>query len=199
MNLLCLVVDDEIKSLGYLTRYIQKITVLNLVKVTDNALEAKAFIENNNIDLLITDIDMPYFTGFELYELFKTKCKVIFITAHLNQVQEALYKNAVAVLLKPFSFEQFKEAVENAFKIINFDKMAETNITPILNIDCLGQREKEVFLLIGEGKSSQEISDLKFVSLKTVENHRQNIRRKLNLTGKHSLTLFAAEYVKNLK
>lgn len=199
MNLLCLVVDDEINSMGYLIRYIQQIPKLNLVKVTAEAQEAKSYLESNKIDLLITDIQMPHITGFELYELFSTQCKLIFITGHGEKITEALFKNAIAVLPKPFSFELFEQAVEKAFKIIIFDKNAEIDKLENIDIEKLTPTQKDIFQLIGENKTSQEIANIKFVALKTVENHRQNIREKLKLTGKHSLTLVAVDYAKRLK
>ncbi len=199
MNLLCLVVDDEINSMGYLIRYIEQIPSLNLVKVTDQAQEAKSFLENNKIDLLITDIQMPHVSGLELYELFNTQCKLIFITGYTEKITEALLKNAIAVLPKPFSFELFEHAVEKANKIISFDKSAENDRFTNKNIEKLTHTQMEIFQLIGQNKTSHEIAEIKFISLKTVENHRQNIREKLNITGKHSLTLVATKYMNKLK
>jgi two-component system nitrate/nitrite response regulator NarL len=55
------------------------------------------------------------------------------------------------------------------------------------------KREKEIFRLIGEGKTSNEISDMLFIGKTTVDTHRKNILKKLNIHGKSDLVRFAVE------
>jgi DNA-binding NarL/FixJ family response regulator len=199
MNLNCVFVDDELHSMGCLLRYIERTPILKLLFHTKNSVEAKQFISNNEIDLLITDIQMPHLSGIELAESFKNKFEVIFITGYSETIVNALQISPIAILTKPFSFETFEQAISKAIKIISYNKGLEKIDSEIIENKFLTKTELEILTLIGNGKTSKEIADAKFITLKTVENHRQNIREKLDLKGKHTLTLYAKEFVEKLK
>lgn len=66
MSLNCIAVDDEQSNLSYLSRIIAENKALNLVYTTTNPLEVQIYIENNAVDLLITDINMPKLSGIAL-------------------------------------------------------------------------------------------------------------------------------------
>ncbi|WP_369803407.1 LuxR C-terminal-related transcriptional regulator [Flavobacterium sp. LM4] len=70
--------------------------------------------------------------------------------------------------------------------IIVKDELTKTNI-------LLSNREKEILKLIGEGKTSNDIADVLFISKSTVDTHRKNILKKINLYGKTDLIRFAVE------
>ncbi|WP_298516709.1 LytTR family DNA-binding domain-containing protein [uncultured Kordia sp.] len=110
-NLKCLIVDDETPPIRLLESYIKKVPFLELVGSTSNPVEAIGIIENEALDLLFLDIQMPTITGIQLSKIVKDKVSVIFTTAYPKFALESYELNAVDYLLKPFEFERFYSAV----------------------------------------------------------------------------------------
>lgn len=108
----CISLDDSPLALELLENYISGISYLYLVKSCNNASEAIEILEKENIDLVFLDIQMPDITGIDLLKSLKVKPKVIFTTAYSNYAIEGFNQNASDYLLKPFSMERFKTAVE---------------------------------------------------------------------------------------
>ncbi len=196
MTLNCLLVDDEPASLNYLATCLADISNTTITLATNNSKIAFDFIQNNTIDLLLTDIDMPDLNGFELAKSTNLNCKTIFITGYTNLAVDALGKNAVSILTKPFSQKQLTNAIEQAYKII-FMENAEKENERILNLyKMLTSTEQKIILEIAKGKSAMQIADSLFVSNKTVGSHKENIKQKLNLKNSYALDIFAFKIAK---
>jgi DNA-binding LytR/AlgR family response regulator len=116
----CLIVDDEPPAIRLLEKYVAKVAFLELVTTTTNSLEALQIIENQNIDLVFLDIQMPNLTGIQLSKIVKGKVKIIFTTAYPQFALESYDLDAVDYLLKPFEFERFYQAV---LKVKSDDKI----------------------------------------------------------------------------
>jgi len=112
MLLRCLLVDDEPLAREGLAQYIQKVPFLELVGTCSNAFEAIDQLQNNHIDLLFLDIQMPDLTGLEFVNAFRQLPAIIFTTAHREYAVEGFELDAVDYLLKPFSFNRFLKAVQ---------------------------------------------------------------------------------------
>jgi len=110
-HLKCIIVDDEPPAIRLLEKYVSKVAFLELVTTTTNSLEALQIIEEQHIDLVFLDIQMPNLTGIQLSKIVKGKVKIIFTTAYPQFALESYDLNAVDYLLKPFEFERFYEAV----------------------------------------------------------------------------------------
>ena len=110
-HLKCIIVDDEPPAIRLLEKYVAKVAFLELVTTTTNSLEALQIIEEQHIDLVFLDIQMPNLTGIQLSKIVKGKVKIIFTTAYPQFALESYDLNAVDYLLKPFEFERFYEAV----------------------------------------------------------------------------------------
>ena len=78
----CLVIDDEPHAVQLLADYVQKSKDLELVNTFTNPIEAFHFLNENPIDLLFLDIQMPELTGIQLLKLIPNKCQIIFTTAY---------------------------------------------------------------------------------------------------------------------
>jgi len=107
----CIIIDDEPPAIRLLEKYVAKVSFLELVATTTNSLEALTLIENNAIDVLFLDIQMPNLTGIQLSKIIKGKVKIIFTTAYPKFALESYNLDAVDYLLKPFEFERFYQAV----------------------------------------------------------------------------------------
>lgn len=115
----CLIVDDERPALKLLAAYIDKLPHLKLIAACENAMQAIAALQENKIDLLFLDIQMPDLTGLELLKVLKEKPQVVLTTAYREYAVEGFALDVTDYLVKPFSFERFLQAVNKGTEIIN--------------------------------------------------------------------------------
>ncbi len=118
----CIIIDDEPSSQDVLEQFVSNIDFLVLKGICNHAVEAKEVIENEKIDLLFLDINMPIISGLEFYKSLNNPPLVIFTTAYATYAVEGFEINATDYLLKPFSFERFLKAVTKAKDILKQDE-----------------------------------------------------------------------------
>jgi two-component system response regulator LytT len=107
----CLVVDDEQIACQIIEQYILQHEGLTLVGKCRNALEAFAVLEQQAVDLLFLDIEMPLVNGITFLKALAKPPQVIFTTAHADYALQGYELDVIDYLLKPFSFERFRKAV----------------------------------------------------------------------------------------
>jgi len=117
MKLNCIVVDDSAIQRMTITKLVNESTNLNLVGDFANALEAKNAINNNSVDLIFLDIEMPLINGFDLLDGLKTKPQIVFITSKADYAVKAFDYEATDFLQKPISKERFLKAVKKALEL----------------------------------------------------------------------------------
>jgi len=110
----CLVVDDEELARALLQNYIGRMPNLELVASCANPLEAMSVLQQQAVDLLFLDIQMPELTGIEFLRTLTHKPLVIFTTAYAEFALDGYALDVTDYLLKPFSFERFLQAVNKA-------------------------------------------------------------------------------------
>jgi len=110
----CIIVDDEPLARDIIESFVEKVPYLKLICSCANAFEASAAIQENNIDLLFLDIQMPDINGLKFLETLEYQPYVIFTTAYSEYAIEGYEKNAVDYLLKPIAPERFLKAVNKA-------------------------------------------------------------------------------------
>jgi DNA-binding LytR/AlgR family response regulator len=113
----CLVVDDEPAARDVISRYLQQLPMVQLAGECGNAIEAMNFIQNEPIDLLFLDINMPQLNGTDLLKILKNPPKTIFTTAHEEYALQGYELDAVDYLLKPIQFDRFLKAVQKALQL----------------------------------------------------------------------------------
>ncbi|WP_294243939.1 LytTR family DNA-binding domain-containing protein [uncultured Chryseobacterium sp.] len=104
--------DDEILALKIIEAYAGKIENLSLERMFHVQADAQKYLNKFPVDLIFLDIEMPSKNGMDFYNSISQNTKVIFTTAYSEYAVEAFSINAVDYLLKPFSFERFRSAVE---------------------------------------------------------------------------------------
>ncbi|MBN8782207.1 MAG: DNA-binding response regulator [Sphingobacteriales bacterium SCN 48-20] len=110
----CLVVDDEPLAQNLLKNYIGKIASLELAGATSDVFAALDMAQQQKVDLIFLDVQMPELTGIQFMKILAGKCKVILTTAYEEYALQAFDLDVVDYLLKPFSFERFAAAVQKA-------------------------------------------------------------------------------------
>ncbi len=110
----CIIVDDEPLALDLLESYVKRTPFLELVGRCANAFEAMEVIENQSVELLFLDIQMPDLNGVQFSRTLKPGLKVIFTTAFEHYALEGFKVDALDYLLKPFNYEEFLKAANKA-------------------------------------------------------------------------------------
>lgn len=116
----CIALDDEPLALQLISEYASKIDFINLQKTFTDADEARTWIQENNVDLLFLDIQMPDVNGVQFYKSLEKKPQVIFTTAFSEYAVEGFNVDAVDYLLKPFEYDRFAKAVQKAKEYLEF-------------------------------------------------------------------------------
>ena len=184
---------------------------VDLVGEACNGLEAIRCVENLEPDLLLLDISMPLMSGLSVVSDVKSRfpeVKIILLTVHESEeyLREAVKKGVEGFCLKKADFSELEEAIRTVLQ-------GRTYVSPMLqsatgsvngsrtDLDSstaaatawqsLTQREKDVLKLVGEGYRNKEIGALLYISPKTVEKHRSNLMKKLDLHNASALTTYA--------
>ncbi|MDE7355831.1 MAG: LytTR family DNA-binding domain-containing protein [Rikenellaceae bacterium] len=113
----CLAVDDEPLALDIITAFCDKIPFITNLTTCTSGVEAIGILEQNHIDLLFLDINMPHITGLELASLLRNPPITIFTTAYQDHALEGFNLSATDYLVKPFSFERFLKATSRAYEL----------------------------------------------------------------------------------
>ena len=106
----CLAIDDEPLALQQLVSYINKVPFLELAAQCRSAIEARRFLENDAVDAIFCDINMPDLNGMEFVKALMAPPLVVFTTAYSEYAVEGFKVNAVDYLLKPFGLQEFQRA-----------------------------------------------------------------------------------------
>lgn len=161
-------------------------------------------------DLVLMDLSMPKMNGLDAIAEVKNQCpdtKVLVLTVHKAEeyVFESLKAGADGYLLKDTTHTELILAVGTVLggkpylsPGISGDLVAgylegRKSLKSELSLEVLTRRERQVLKLIGEGYKNKEIADYLCVSVKTVEKHRANLMKKLDLHSGSALTAYAIE------
>lgn len=117
-----IIIDDEPMALEVIRGLTEKVTFVELTGYFTNSVEAMAFLQANQVDLLFLDIKMPDISGIELLKTISNPPMVIFTTAYSEHAVEGFELNAVDYLLKPFSLTRFLKACNKAYEYYELKK-----------------------------------------------------------------------------
>lgn len=118
-SLRTLIIDDEPIALEKLRTYTCRIPFLELAGACRSGIEAIDFMTANEVDLIISDINMPDLDGMEFVKTLPAPPMVIFITAYPQYAVESYKVSAVDYLLKPYGFAEFSHAVNKARELFD--------------------------------------------------------------------------------
>ena len=182
----------------------------NVVGTAGDGLEAIRRVESYQPDLLLIDLSMPRMSGMDAIRDIKKRfprTRIIALTVHKTDeyILATLQAGADGYVLKDASREELILAIRTVLegnpylspgvsqKVIEGYLNGKKVGTPLTAYDSLSAREKEVLKLIAEGYKNREIAELLCISLKTVEKHRANLMKKLDLHNAAALTSLALE------
>ena len=106
----CMAIDDEPLALQQIAAYIGKVPFLELAAQCQSALEAQQFLQQDTVDAIFCDINMPDLNGMDFIKALTAPPLVVFTTAYAEYAVEGFKVNAVDYLLKPFGLQDFQRA-----------------------------------------------------------------------------------------
>ncbi len=116
MKLTCVAVDDEPLALEKIVDYIEQVPFLDLQGKFDDGMEVLSFLQDNPVDLLFLDIQMPQLLGTQLVQILKNRPQIIFTTAYSEYAMDGYELDITDYLLKPISFGRFLKASQKALE-----------------------------------------------------------------------------------
>ena len=172
-------IDDEPLALRQIKSYIDRIEEAELVAMCSNAIEAKQMLEQESIDVMFVDINMPDVNGLDFVRSLTNAPIVIFTTAYSEYALEGYRLDAVDYLLKPFPFEDFKRAFEKASSVVELQKMRREKLSLESEIEAAdNEREKECdYISI---KADYKVTLVKYNTIIYAESVGEYVRLHLN-------------------
>ncbi len=205
-----IIADDHPIFRGGLKQIIEEEDDIEIIGEAADGQKALDMIREKNPDIAILDIDMPKKTGFEVLKELQgsdNTVNIIFLTMYKA---ENLFNEAMDLGIRGYVLKE--SAADDICESIRIVASGDYAISPLISkflvkrmtlheklkkenpgIEDLTPMEKRILKFVSENMSSKEIADKLFISYKTVETHRNNISKKLDLHGSLSLVRFALD------
>ena len=146
MKYKCLIVDDEELARELMSTHLAQLDGFQLIAACASAFDAYAVLQQEHIDLIFLDIEMPGLKGNDFLKSIDRQPHVIFTTAHRHYALEGYELNVIDYLLKPIVFTRFLQAIE---KFLSFIGREQTSPTAVDHIFVQHQR-KSVRLVLDD-------------------------------------------------
>ena len=183
---------------------------LDVIGEAEDGREAVRLASDLKPDLMLMDLSMPRMNGIEAIKEIKKQhpdIKILILTVYKTEeyVLASLQAGADGYILKEANHAEFLLAIRNVLmgkhylspeisgKVIEGYLKGQQDHAPVTVWDTLTSREREILKLVGEGYKNREIADDLCISMKTVEKHRENLMKKLDLHTASALTSYAIE------
>ncbi len=201
-----LLVDDHTILMDGIKSLVEKDESLCVVHMEVSAEKALEYLKTSDVDLLITDFNLPGMDGLSLIHTMKRirpELKIIVLSMHneIHLVKEILRAGVNGYVLKNDSHRQLLQAIADikdgkVFLSSDVNKILIGNLQNPDEGKMLSDREREILKLVAKEYTNNEIAQELFISERTVETHRKNIFRKTGTSSLVGLIKFA--YANNL-
>lgn len=201
------IADDHRLVLEGLVRLLADWPAIAAIHSASNGFEAYALSMKPEVDVLISDIEMPEMSGIELLRKVKQdrpELKVLMLSMHNNSglIREVIQLQADGYMLKSADREELQSAITAILSgnryfdqkvVLELARQPETAGEQHPSLKELTKREKEILKLIAQGYSNKSIADKLFISIKTVDSHRTHLMQKLDIHNTAGLTRFTIQ------
>ena len=177
----CLIIDDEELARKLISRHLSQLDEFQVLASCGSAIEASKILQEETVDLIFLDIEMPVLKGTDFFKNLINKPSVIFTTAYRDYAIDGFNLNAVDYLLKPISFERFFKAIEKfkSLKRQNSEKTAEETIDVRGDFIFIKKNRKHVKVFFDSILYVESLKD--YIKIHLDDNHHMI---------KHSITSF---------
>lgn len=132
-KLYCVVIDDEPIGKELIVNFVNTVPFLELKASFEDPVDALAYLHSHDIDIVITDINMPRISGIDLIRSIPKQPAIIFITAHRDFALDGFENGVVDFLVKPVAYDRFFKAVSRAQEKILSSAKKEISTTNTLD------------------------------------------------------------------
>jgi len=208
-----LIVDDEPLARTALAQILAARPDVERFDSASDAIEAQERLSKHSYDVMLLDISMPGMSSFEVGRLVDEHCtstRIVYLTMHEDQeyIQQALRSGASGYLLKDTPAPQLLDALREVHRggrslspqiqkkiqsTVSTDGQSREPARVPMRRNSLTRRECEVMKLLAEGNTVKQAAAVLGVSLKTVEAHKFNLMRKLDIHNKAQLVTAAIQ------
>lgn len=206
MSIRILVADDHQLFRKGIVKLFSASPQIEIVDQAENGQEAIEKAKKLKPDIVIMDLSMPVINGVDATRILHKELpeiRVLALSMHCDKhyIKEALEAGVSGYLFKNCTYDQLIEAINTVYQ---GEKYLSAKITEVLirdylskeeevhdNSEELSERESNILKLVAEGKSTREISDVLFISVKTIGTHKQHILEKLNIKSTAGLIKYA--------
>lgn len=196
------IVDDHPMVAEGIQSILESYDDLDVVATLGNGREAIDQLEALNPDVVLMDLNMPNVGGLTATEILlerRPDLRIVILTMHDNPeyISSALSHGAVGYLLKDVPTDEIKQAIDVVMSGQTYlCTGAKGSIAPDKQgaRETLTEREQTILLQLASGKSNKEVARTLDISVRTVETHRKNIKRKLGISSTAGLTRYAMEH-----
>jgi len=204
-----LIVEDHEVVIKGIKTLLEPYEELEITGYALDADEAQRKIEHLMPDVIIMDINLPEVSGIELTKIITENypdVKVVYYTSHVDEdlITQGFEAGAFGYVPKNFSTEELIEAIHMVHQGQKFMKgiVSEKFLSSYLKSEKekkmkenvpLSERELEVLKFLSQGMSNKQIADKLFISIRTVETHKHNLMKKLNIFSTAELVIYAIQ------
>ncbi|MEL6557167.1 MAG: LytTR family DNA-binding domain-containing protein [Bacteroidota bacterium] len=182
MKTKCLIVDDEPLAIEIIESYLKQLDDFEVVATCKNALQAFTVLQNEPVDLVFLDIQMPQITGVEFVKSMKQKPGIIFTTAHIDYAVESYELDILDYLVKPISLARFMKAIQ---------KYQAMNKVGDLSAVSPKDSEKD-FIYVKSNKKNFKVTFSEILYVESVKDYVKIVASKRQISVKTTLSEFVS-------
>ncbi|KFC17885.1 LytR/AlgR family response regulator transcription factor [Epilithonimonas lactis] len=123
----CIIIDDEPLGRDLVESFAKEVSYLNILRIFENPMTALSFLEENPVDLVFSDIEMPKINGLDFLRTLENPPIFIFITAYREFALDGFDTGATDYLVKPVRFDRFLKAVQKAKNQIDLKRSSTSS------------------------------------------------------------------------
>lgn len=197
-----MIVDDHPMVAEGIQSILESYDDIKVMGTLSNGREAIDNLDALQPDVVLMDLNMPQIGGLTATEMVlerRPETRIVILSMHDNPeyISSALSHGAVGYLLKDVPTDEIKQAIDVVMRGETYlCTGAQGSIAPAKDgaREALTEREQTILLQLASGKSNKDVARALDISVRTVETHRKNIKRKLGISSTAGLTRYALEH-----
>lgn len=197
-----IIVDDHPMVAEGIQAILETYDDLDIAAVLTNGQEAIDRVEDLQPDVILLDLNMPGVNGLSAAEIIlerRPQTRILILSMHDSPeyISTALNHGAKGYVLKDVPTEEIKTAIDTLMQGGEYlCTGARRSLKPRIadGREPLTSREQQILLELAQGKSNKEVGETLDISVRTVETHRKNLKRKLGISTTAGLTRYAMEH-----
>ena len=197
-----IIVDDHPMVAEGIQSILESYEDIEVIGTLSNGREVIDRIDELSPDVVLMDLNMPQVGGLTATEIILERrpgTRIVILSMHDNPeyISSALSHGAMGYLLKDVPTDEIKQAIDMVLRGETYlCTGAQVSISPDQPgaRESLTEREQTILLQLASGKSNKEVAGALDISVRTVETHRKNIKRKLGISSTAGLTRYALEH-----